>query len=187
MVYKCVQVLLSCGTSKKDIAVLTPYQAQAQLLSRVLHPVVGTVASTEAVKAGLFWSLSNVPTLLVMLQLSCVHPTQEREHNSRGSVKRSSRLSFVQPVRLLKLVGGIKLYGGCYLVDTFSSRLRRNNFYWLTSFCRCAVLGCCSPYVVVPVRSRRLTYWTRGAVRTRRSLQLMDFKAMRESTSYYLP
>ncbi|CDJ35263.1 Egg protein CP82, related [Eimeria mitis] len=59
MVYRCVEVLLSCGASKQDIAVLTPYQAQAQLLSRVLH--------------------------------------REREDNARGSRRRSSRLSFVQP------------------------------------------------------------------------------------------
>ncbi|KAL8448974.1 hypothetical protein Emed_003326 [Eimeria media] len=38
LVYRCVKALLRDGISQKDIAVLTPYQAQAQLLSRVLHP-----------------------------------------------------------------------------------------------------------------------------------------------------
>ncbi|KAL8276026.1 hypothetical protein Esti_000142 [Eimeria stiedai] len=38
LVYGCVKALLRDGISQKDIAVLTPYQAQAQLLSRVLHP-----------------------------------------------------------------------------------------------------------------------------------------------------
>ncbi|CDJ48171.1 hypothetical protein, conserved [Eimeria brunetti] len=51
MVYRCVEVLLNSGASKQDIAVLTPYQAQAQLLSRVLHPAVGSGA-TEAVAVG---------------------------------------------------------------------------------------------------------------------------------------
>lgn len=38
LIYRCVNALLRGGASRGEIAVLTPYQAQAQLLSRVLHP-----------------------------------------------------------------------------------------------------------------------------------------------------
>ncbi|OEH74292.1 hypothetical protein cyc_03590 [Cyclospora cayetanensis] len=63
LVFRCVEMLLNSGASKADLAVLTPYQAQAQLLSRILHPP--KAAGTDT-------------------------------HEKR---RRSSRLSFVQPVR----------------------------------------------------------------------------------------
>lgn len=101
MVYRCIDALVSCGASKHDIAVLTPYQAQAQLLSRVLHPVVGLVATIHFVAVWDYQGRQNTPSIPVVLFACCAHPTQEGESNARGIHKRSNRLSFVQPVRLL--------------------------------------------------------------------------------------
>ncbi|KAL8435290.1 hypothetical protein Efla_002545 [Eimeria flavescens] len=73
LVYRCVNALLRDGVLRGDIAILTPYQAQAQLLSRVLHPTVRCADNLSSSKVGEPTNLK--PQVLDVLDERCrPHP-----------------------------------------------------------------------------------------------------------------